>query len=197
MSRKPKFKIGDKVTILDGKDISDYTGGWAGDMRPLVGQTATIDAVSPYPGDRIGYYLKGDKDASGFVWDERGLELVETKPEKIIIYRCGRSVFAKDLVRRTIAEAKCSPEDTFDFYKGAQLALDRLMHQSITQPPKYYTGKLVCIQSSSRWWTVGKVYNAVDGVIHDDDGDGRGPHRSVESFNQGMHPFCKFAELKE
>ena len=36
--------------------------------------------------------------------------------------------------------------------------------------PKYYTGKVVCVKSGYPWWTVGKVYDIVDGTITADDG---------------------------
>lgn len=37
--------------------------------------------------------------------------------------------------------------------------------------PKYYNGKVVCVKSDYGWWTVGKVYEVVDGRITADDGD--------------------------
>lgn len=36
--------------------------------------------------------------------------------------------------------------------------------------PKCYTGKMVCIKSGYPWWTVGKVYDIMDGTITSDDG---------------------------
>ena len=36
--------------------------------------------------------------------------------------------------------------------------------------PKYYTGKMVCIKSGYPWWTVGKVYDIMDGTITANDG---------------------------
>ena len=36
--------------------------------------------------------------------------------------------------------------------------------------PKYYTGKMVCIKSGYPWWTVGKVYDIMDGTITADNG---------------------------
>lgn len=37
--------------------------------------------------------------------------------------------------------------------------------------PKPYTGKMICIKSGCDWWTVGKIYNVVNGKVESDDGD--------------------------
>lgn len=46
--------------------------------------------------------------------------------EMIIIYRDGNKTIAMNKVTGEKAEAKCSPEDEFNFSVGAKLALDRL-----------------------------------------------------------------------
>lgn len=33
---KAKFKVGDKVIVLDGKGIDDYTGGFVGEMKSIL-----------------------------------------------------------------------------------------------------------------------------------------------------------------
>lgn len=71
-----KFKIGDKVRILDGSDIDNYAGSWcAAGMKEYVGEVrAVVDAWSE--GDGItAYRLEG----TTFKWDERGLEIAESK----------------------------------------------------------------------------------------------------------------------
>ncbi len=111
-----KFKVGDKVRILDGSKIKNYCGGWNDDdMREYVGQVYEIERFKC-----PGYSLKGIY----FVWDERGLELVTD--EKIVIERHGNKVVAKS-TNGKVGVAKCSPEDTFDFKIGADIAFSRLM----------------------------------------------------------------------
>ena len=69
-----KFKIGDKVKILDGSEIKDYTGRWATGMNKYVGKTATIESINEQWSDgRCSYVL----DIDAYVWDERGLEFVD------------------------------------------------------------------------------------------------------------------------
>lgn len=207
---KPKFKIGDKVRILNGSEIDDYTGGFPSDMARLVGKVATVRSVEPWPGGRIAYLLEGPKNVGGYSWDERGLELVGDAREQVVIYRCGRSVFAKDLMTHRIAEAKCSPEDKFDFYKGAALALDRLFDREgpKQEEPKYYNGQVVCVErgpgklgaleeTGTYWWTVGKVYDVVNGVIRDNDGDHRSPVKTLEELNELEDKYAKFIALAD
>jgi ribosomal protein S17 len=68
---KAKFKVGDKVKILDGSRISNYTGGWW--MHEDVGKTGTIETIVTYNNpERVGYHLK----ELDYCYDERGLELV-------------------------------------------------------------------------------------------------------------------------
>lgn len=69
-----KFKVGDKVRILDESKIKDYTDGWVYTMGNFVGREATIKSLKNCIG-RPAYLLYGNV----FTRDERGLELVEQK----------------------------------------------------------------------------------------------------------------------
>lgn len=121
---KAKFKVGDKVRILDGASIEKYTGGWIrGGMKEYVGKVFTIRKAVPYSDDHIGYWMK----EINFVWDERGLEPEkESKNETIVIYRKDREVIALNKRTGKRAVAKCNPKDKFDFELGARLAFERL-----------------------------------------------------------------------
>lgn len=117
-----KFKVGDKVRILDGSKIENYAGGWTPKMGRYVGEVYKVANVVHYPIDSSMYELEG----VDYGWDERGLELCGN--ETIVIYRKGNEVIALDKQTGKKAIAKCSPEDTFDFNIGAKLAFDRLMN---------------------------------------------------------------------
>lgn len=117
-----KFKKGDKVRILDGSRISNYTGSWTPRMNYAVDKIATIDTLEKFSNGRIGYHMK--EREFDFVYDERGLELVNL--ETIVIYREDNKVIALDKSTGKKATARCSPADTFDFMTGAKLAFDRL-----------------------------------------------------------------------
>lgn len=84
------------------------------------------------------------------------------------------------------ATAKCNPGDTFDFDEGARIAFERLCGRDpFPEKPKAYNGRMICAESPYPWWTVGKIYEVVDGRITADDGDvypprSRVPYRDAE-----------------
>lgn len=61
------------------------------------------------------------------------------------------------------------------------------------EKPKYYNGKMVCVQRGVyNWWTVGKIYEYKDGIVTADDGCkypklGLEPYRDAED---AKHPGC-------
>lgn len=121
-----KFKVGDKVRILDGSKINNYFGNWADGMKKHVGEICTIQNV--YKSDELtGYYMK----EIGYMWDERGLERIEDKPknQKIVITHDGKMTTAKFYDGKKVvktATARCCSSDEFDFNIGAAIALERL-----------------------------------------------------------------------
>ena len=94
--------------------------------------------------------------------------------------------------------AKCSPDDQFDLYTGCELALRRALGAENKEPekPKYYNGKMVCVENGGYyWWTIGKIYEYKDGIVTTDDGDkypknGQEPYRDAED---AKHPGNSFA----
>ena len=190
-----KFKVGDKVRILDGSKIQDYAGGWVYTMGNFVGREAPIKSLKNCIG-RPAYHLYGNV----CTWDERGLELVEQK-DTIVIYRKSNETIAirkengKEVKR---AVAKCSPDDTYDFQTGAKIAMDRLFEP---EKPKGYTHKIVCVESSARF-RVGKPYEVKDGTLFGENGIGykKGcfdgtPYKNVDEINADLT--AKFIELVE
>ena len=131
-----KFKVGDKVRILDGSKIENYTGNWDGLMKEYIGEVHTIRSVDcDWNNGRVSYCFNDLL----FVWDERGLELVSEKKQKseqkqkIVITTHGRITKARlyedeKLVRQAVA--RCAPDDKFDFNVGAGLAFTRLIGTS-------------------------------------------------------------------
>lgn len=90
------------------------------------------------------------------------------------------------------ATAKCNPGDTFDFDEGARIAFERLCgrdpfpdNQKSPATPEAYNGRMICVESPYPWWTVGKIYEVLDGRITANDGDvyppmTRAPYRDAE-----------------
>ena len=89
--------------------------------------------------------------------------------------------------------AKCSPDDQFDLYTGCELALRRALGAEKKEPekPKYYNGKMVCVENGGYyWWTVGKIYEYKDGIVTADDGS-KYPSNKYEPYKDAedaKHP---------
>lgn len=66
------------------------------------------------------------------------------------------------------------------------------------KPPKYYSGKLVCVESNYRhYWTVGKIYECVDGTLPTDLGSDRCLKKCRDLDDINVRNFARFIELKE
>lgn len=136
-----------------------------------------------YPWDVIGKtkcFYKTDCGAYVEI-DLKGETKLEKNTGKILIMvdeKDNRKVVARDLITGKTAEARCNPDDEFDFEKGAKLAFERL-----TAKPKYWTGKVIYVSGSSRCFTVGKIYDVIDGNLMDDTGNQNAPYfRGIKSF---------------
>ena len=172
-----KFNVGDKVRCL-GKHHNIYP-----DFYPENGTVGEI--IREVPNNNTQAYKVRWK-AGSTSGDDRwwayndDIELVPAaSAQKIVITTDGVTTTAtlregKRVIRT--ASAKCDPRDTFGYETGAKLAFNRLfteVTEASPEPPKpkYYTGKVVCVKSGYPWWTVGKVYNIVNGTITANDGD--------------------------
>lgn len=136
-----------------------------------------------YPWDVIGKtkcFYKTDCGAYVEI-DRKGEIKLEKNTGKILIMvdeKDNRKVVARDLITGKTAEARCNPDDEFDFNKGAKLAFERL-----TAKPKYWTGKVICVSGDNPFFTVGKVYDVIDGDLIDDSKNRALPYfRAIRSF---------------
>lgn len=117
-----KYKVGDKVKIREDLKVGMCYGGcrFVPEMKDLVGKTARITEVSKKYGLRYCIH------SSTKYWTEEMFEdmgkqgvnkhvVINVEGNKVIAY-CG----GKEGV------ARCHPDDDFDFYTGAKIALARL-----------------------------------------------------------------------
>lgn len=86
--------------------------------------------------------------------------LERDKNQNIIIYRNGNKVIAKNKLTGNTAEAKCHPEDEFDFMTGAKLAFDRL----IEKPKLKFGDKVILNKKTYGWHTNEKMTGMVIGI---------------------------------
>lgn len=138
----PKFKVGDRVKCIAAHDGNSHIVGQKGTVR-YVGATFNIISVE-FDNDVHGHALQSlYRCEPGHGWNINAdkLELIP-KPKskhdpKIIIYRQGDKTFAKYVVDKSVVAetcATCSPEDTFSFITGAQLAFARFIQHYDTKP---------------------------------------------------------------
>ena len=188
-----KFKVGDKVKLIGDKDSVNT-------KRCEYGEIATIREVD----NKCSYPYTMEKPFNVHIWRDTELKLVErVNNPKIVITTDGvKYVTAKlyegDTVK--VAEAKCAPEDTFDFMVGAKLACERLSPKKEEPPkPKYYNGKVVCVKAKyTSFWTPGKIYEITEGDVADNRGKYRGFHITcVEDARHMGDPFNEFIPLVE
>lgn len=200
---KHTYKVGDRVRF-----VADYHDG-----EPSIrdGKTGTLKALrrdESYP-----YGIELDDERGYLLWCHK---VAHIKPPVIVITSDGKTTTAVKRQGKTVlatAQATCSSKDEFDADEGARIAFERLMGRDPFPAPKpqYYNGKVVCIKTNYQWWTVGKVYTVVDGVITADDGGHypkRGePYRDEEDVRHagcsvttvdGRHsPYNEFVPLIE
>jgi hypothetical protein len=151
-----KYKVGDRVIASDN----------IGRNKKRPGTIVKLWLYSDHPSP---YGVKFDDDLVEVLWSE--VHSLIHHQQKIVVTTDGKITTAKLYENGKAvktAEAKCCSEDTFDFNVGAKLAVERLA--KVEETPKYYNGKVVCIKSGYSWWTVGKIYNVVDGRITANDG---------------------------
>ena len=114
-----KYKVGNKVKIREDLKVEHLYGGraWVTQgMHDLGGKIATIVDVNK----RKGVYCI-DLDNSEYLWVD---EMFEDTGRQVVINVDGNKVIARRGDKYGVA--RCHPDDDFDFFVGAKLALDRL-----------------------------------------------------------------------
>lgn len=176
-----KYKVGDKVRIVRkwGKGCCQND---LGRMDKWLGKNMTIRAIC------FGRSYKMKEDATencgkGWAWNENCIAGLACE-NKIVITLDGLETLARlydgNKVIKT-ATAKCSPEDKFDFETGAKIAFERLFDSEEKEEPKYFNGKAVCVNAEIGF-TVGKIYEFVDGQCFDDQKTLRPPSSKCEDL---------------
>lgn len=136
-----KYKVGDKVRVREDLVVWESYGNLEclPGHKEYFGRIFRIKAISGKD-----YQLN---EEYGFWWSEEMLEEVDEMKEKamrverIEIISDGKNVRA--ILGQKVAVAKCSPEDEFDIFVGAKLALERLEKQCkpyawLKEGVKYY-----------------------------------------------------------
>ena len=161
-----KYKVGDKVRIVSewGKGCYQNSNG---KMDKWLGKVMTVR----YVGITLYRMVEDieDNEWGGWVWSENCIAGLACE-NKIAITSDGEKTLARLYDGKKVvktATAKCPPADKFSFETGAKIAFERLFDSEEKEEPKYFNGKVVCVDEYIGF-TVGKIYEFVDGQCLDD-----------------------------
>lgn len=197
---KERYKVGDRVIAVDNFGL--HPDGSRGIVTTIF--------RDPPRNDEFDYCVKYDDDSCRLWSKIISLEfgsisaatseapvvtplvygnesVLESKMEypSIVITCKGRktkAVLRRGNVVLRRASASCHPEDDFDQYVGASIALDRLFDRPVDMDayehaatPKPFEGKAVCVKKNiwvpvSARFTIGKVYEFSNGRVIGDNG---------------------------
>lgn len=130
------FKVGDEVVIKEWDEmVKEYGLNYMGNiechpytftslMKRFCGEEATIIKICSNRQVFLNF-KKPDLNSFFILYCMDMIKL--KKPQTIVIYQKGNSVFAKDVTTDRVAMAICAPEDEFNFNIGASIAFERLV----------------------------------------------------------------------
>lgn len=201
-----KYKVGDKVRVR-----KDLTLGKRYAMNDSELKDSVVEEMMEFAGKIVTIKRAEEKyriEGCDYNFTDEMLEPVNTR--KLVITSDGVETLARlyegNKVIKT-ATAKCSPEDTYNFDEGARIALHRLFGDYaglIAEKPKYYNGKVVCVEKSARYmaYTVGKVYEFKNGRVKIDNGNiipiaGEKAVETLSEWNNNATNYVKFIPFVE
>ena len=192
-----RFKVGDRVRVVREGYSHCVKVGMTGLIVVKTGKCFGVRFDNAFAD---GHSLDGRcKNGHGQWLIGEDLELIGDN-HKIVITSDGKTTLARLYEGKKVvkhAQAKCSPDDEFDFTKGAKIAFERLIGDKPEGKTKYYSGKVICVESDCDWWTAGKVYEIVNGKVFDDECTERERILDVADMNDKMYDCARFIELKE
>lgn len=175
-----KFKVGDRVIVVDTKYVSCKIGD-KGTIKRLMFKGETGDCYAIQMDEKNTLYHTCDgftPEWSGqYVWD-RNIKLIEEKPTrefKLIITSSGDTTTAKLIHGKDVAKEATVTRYSKDEYseKAAVEAVTKKIFgedEKKEEKPRYFTGKAVWFKDTSRFHTAGRIYVFDDGVYEDDIG---------------------------
>lgn len=116
----------------------------------------------------------------------------------IVIMRSGNKTTAYDPNTNKKAIARCHPDDKYDAYLGAKIALDRLFGREPVKPEPNVTFRVLAIKGDLLGlFSKGNVYEFIDGVTKWDSGNMSCKYNSFDQFMRANSVFKdKLVELK-
>lgn len=114
---KEEIKVGDTVKVTMKNHMRE-------------GATGTVRTINRAKNGTKFYHICFDGERCMYAFFEHEIEKAKPKktPPRIVVYRDGDTVTARDLETGETASAVCSKKDTFDIHTGAFIAMSRLTH---------------------------------------------------------------------
>ena len=173
-----KFKVGDRVIVVDTKYVSCKIGDKGTIKRRMFkGEMGDCYAIQMDEKNTLYHTCDGfTPEWSGkYVWD-RNIKLIEEKPTrefKLIITSSGDTTTAKLIHGKDIAKEATVTRYSKDEYseKAAVEAVVKKIFgedEKKNEANKPYTGKAVWICDNESVYTKGKIYEFVDGKFKHD-----------------------------
>lgn len=115
--KKEEIKVGDTVKVTMKNHMRE-------------GATGTVRTINRAKSGTKFYHVCFDGESCMYAFFEHEIEKVnsEKTPPRIVVYRDGDTVTARDLETGETASAVCSKDDIFNFHTGAFIAMSRLTH---------------------------------------------------------------------
>lgn len=166
-----KFKVGQKVRIVSAKGDNTYSKD--------IGKIGTIKVINKYDySDILNVLLTMNNGVNWFVSDE-DIELVEDDKDTFELHITSDGVTTICVQKKNgkivdRSQAKLHPVDEFDLKEGIRLCLERLsvpiFERQIEFNNDLYNHKVICVESDTDCFVVGKIYECVDGQMIDSKG---------------------------
>lgn len=180
-----KFKVGDRVRIIDDK----YINCKVGDIGTIKG--IKLCGILPYALELDHDMESSFHSCDGYTKDNRGqwvcsdnIELI--KPEfKLVIISKGDKTKAK-LYRGESLEKEIEVNRYHKDEYSEKAAVEAVVEKIFEKKVDWFNGKVVCVAYSGDGFTKGKIYECIEGELISDSGDKMGAYTIEKMKNSQL-----------
>lgn len=183
-----KYRIGDRVKIIDSIPDNHTIPSSA---RKWLGKTMTILGVTSFKGDCF-YIMK--EDFGEHTWGASSIASFAEDDRKIIASYDGKVIKVGEVINGKLiksTEVACKTGEDANPEAELKAAIEEFFKRKV----EMYSSKLVCVCARSASFTKGKIYEVINGVLIDDNGD---KYENMRCFNDIISSLeSKFIEIVE